>query len=135
MTSELVRVGPSGQGSHVYGAGADYIWKRVMSENADWDVVLSTFNQGDIALAKHILDQEDITHVVQGGMLPPMASSTRLLVRKEQAWKAAELLAGLDSGPPAVTDDSHSCPQPLVERGGQGQYVYRLVADRIQWMR
>ena len=30
-----------------------------MAEGSDWVVVLSTYNQADIALAKHILARED----------------------------------------------------------------------------
>ena len=70
-----------------------------MAGNSDWVVILSTFNQADIALAKHILEREDIIYFVQGenfNLLHPMVSPTSFVVRQEQAKEASELLEGLD---------------------------------------
>ena len=80
-----------------------------MTGDSDWVVVLSTFNQGDIALAKHILAREDIVHVVQGTQNYPMVSPVRLIVRKEEAQEATELLEGLEL---LVLDDFSRCDLP-----------------------
>jgi hypothetical protein len=51
-----------------------------MAGGSDWVVVLSTFNQADVALAKHMLEREDIVYFVQGenfNLLHPMVSPTR----------------------------------------------------------
>ena len=82
-----------------------------MAGGSDWVVVLSTFNQADVALAKHMLEREDIVYFVQGenfNLLHPMVSPTRFAVRQEQAQTATELLAGLDSDPSCDTEEERA---------------------------
>ena len=52
--------------------------RNLMTGDSDWVVVLSTFNQADIALAKHILDREDIVHVVQARGWSQMVDSNSM---------------------------------------------------------
>ena len=60
--------------------------------------IVETHNPGDIAFIKSILLAEDIEHLIQGESVAPYllnALPMRLLVRKDKAEKAKELLKDL----------------------------------------
>lgn len=63
-----------------------------------YDEVLSTFNPGDIAIIKSVLDTEGITYFFQGEHFTyviPLALQARLMVKKDQVEQARELLKDL----------------------------------------
>ena len=60
--------------------------------------VFSTYNQGEIAFIKSVLDGEDITYFFQGEsstMLIAAGAYARLLVKAEEAERAREILKDL----------------------------------------
>lgn len=65
----------------------------------DYEEILGTHNPADIALIKSLLDAEDLTYYFHGEhfiYMRPMADPARLMVRKDQAATARELLSELD---------------------------------------
>ncbi len=65
----------------------------------EYEEILRTFNQGDIALIKSILDDAGMEYYFQGeifNLVDPLIQPARLRVRKEQAGEARELLKGLN---------------------------------------
>ncbi len=65
----------------------------------DYEEILSTFNPADIALVKSILDAEEITYFFKGEhftYVRPFADPARLMVARDQAEEARELLKDLD---------------------------------------
>ncbi len=65
----------------------------------EYEEVLRTFNQGDIALIKSILDGAGIQYFFHGeifNLVDPLIQPARLRVRKDQAGEARELLRGLN---------------------------------------
>ena len=60
--------------------------------------VFSTYQQGDIAFIKSVLDGEGITYFFQGGssiMLIAAGAYARLLVKADEAQRATEILQEL----------------------------------------
>ncbi len=67
-------------------------------EFVDYEEVLATFNPFDIALIKSLLDPEGILYFFQGeqfSYVRPLADPVRLMVAKEDAEEAREILAGI----------------------------------------
>lgn len=67
-------------------------------EYIEYEEVLSTFNMGDIALLKSILDGAGITYFFQGeqfNIMRPWVQPARLMVDKNQVKKAMELIKDL----------------------------------------
>ena len=65
----------------------------------EFEEVISTYNQGDIATIRSLLDNAEIDYFISGEMfnlLGPLIQPARLKVRKDQAERARELLATLD---------------------------------------
>lgn len=64
----------------------------------DYVEILGTYNPGDIALIKSILDAEGITYYFHGEhftYVRPLADPARLMVRRDEAPEALEVLGGL----------------------------------------
>ena len=76
--------------------------EKIASDSEDVDVryvemveVFSTYNPGDIAFVKSVLDGEDIHYYFQGentAMLVAAGAYARLLVRADQAGHVREIL-------------------------------------------
>src|SRR5512135_1905841 len=65
----------------------------------EFEEILRTFNQGDIALIKSILDDAGIQYFFHGeifNLVDPLIQPARLRVRKDEAGEARELLKGLN---------------------------------------
>jgi len=61
--------------------------------------ILGTYNAADIALIKSILDAENITYYFNAEHfrnVEPLAETVRLMVKKDEAEKAKEILQDLD---------------------------------------
>ncbi len=68
-------------------------------EFVDYEEVLATYNPADIAFMKSLLDAEGITYFFKGEhflYMRPLADPARLMVRKEQAAEAKELLKDME---------------------------------------
>ena len=68
-------------------------------EYVEYEEILGTYNAADIAIIKSILDAEKITYFFQGEhftYMRPLADPARLLVKKDQAEAARELLSELE---------------------------------------
>jgi hypothetical protein len=65
----------------------------------EFEEILETFNQGDIALIKSILDDAAIEYFFQGeifNLVDPLIQPARLRVRKDQAGEVRQLLKDLN---------------------------------------
>lgn len=63
--------------------------------------LLITFNAGEVAFVKSVLDNADIDYYFQGElfqMVRPFADPARLMVREDQVEEAMKLLKELDFG-------------------------------------
>ena len=68
-------------------------------EFIEYELILETHNPGDQALLKSILDAEGIIYFLQGEHVAPYlyhALPVRLMVRKDQAEKAREILKDIE---------------------------------------
>ena len=82
----------------------------------EYEPILETYNAGDRAFLKSILDAEGITYFIQGEYVAQFlynAVPMRLMVKKEQAKKAREILENVElsfsygglKGPEDLNDD------------------------------
>jgi hypothetical protein len=64
----------------------------------EFEEILSTYNPGDIAVIKSLLESEDITYYFKGDHLTlrPMGDAARLMVKRQEAETARELLSDLE---------------------------------------
>jgi hypothetical protein len=68
-------------------------------EFIDYVEVMGTYNVADIALIKSLLDAENITYYFNAEhfmYVRPLAEQVRLMVKKDEAEKAKEILRDLD---------------------------------------
>ena len=67
-------------------------------EFTEYVEVLGTYNPADVALIKSILDAEKITYYFNAEhfMYVPLGETLRLMVKKDQAKKAKQVLKDLD---------------------------------------
>ena len=64
----------------------------------EFEEILSTYNPADIAVIKSLMDSEGLTYYFKGDHLTlrPMGDAARLMVKKEEAETARELLSDLE---------------------------------------
>ena len=80
-------------------------------EFIEYEEVFSTFNPGDIAFIKSILDGEEITYFFQGehfNYVRPLVEPASLLVKKDQVETAKELLKDAKLSFMAINTDDDS---------------------------
>ena len=81
-------------------------------EPLQFQEILRTFNQGDIAVIRSVLEDAEIEYFFRGeifNLVDPLIQPARLFVRKDQAEETRELLHGLNVsflGVSARSDDS-----------------------------
>jgi hypothetical protein len=69
-----------------------------LPEYVDYVPLLSTFNVGDIAIIRAVLDDEEVKYFFEGecfNIVRPLVQPARLLVRRDQVEAAANALKGL----------------------------------------
>ncbi len=75
------------------------------SEGVDFEEVLGFMDEGLAAIVKSLLDEEGIDYYIVGGFSVPKGPDKKLMVRKDQAERAREILEDLerDDEEPDVT--------------------------------
>jgi hypothetical protein len=69
------------------------------TEYAEYAEILFTYNPADVAMIKSLLDAEDITYYFNAEQfmyVRPLAEPARLMVKKDEAEKAKEILHDLE---------------------------------------
>jgi len=82
-----------------------------MTEFIDYKEVLATFNPGDIAVIKSILDGEGITYFFQGENFTswrPLIVPARLMVKENEVEKAKKILKDFKLSFSALGSDKNS---------------------------
>ncbi len=78
------------------------------TEYVEFEEVLISLNPGDVAMIKSLLDSEGITYYFRGESAYSFAPPTRLMVQKDRADEARELLEGLEISEDLPPEDSES---------------------------
>ena len=71
--------------------------KKLPSESADFEEVLGFMDEGVVAIVKSLLDEEDIEYYIVGEFSVSKGPDQKLMVRKDQAERAREILEDLES--------------------------------------
>ena len=70
---------------------------EILSEVADFEEVLGFMDEGAVAIVKSLLDEEDIEYYIVGEFSVSKGPDQKLMVRKDQAERAREILKDLES--------------------------------------
>ena len=70
--------------------------KEIPSEVADFEEVLGFMDEGVVAIVKSLLDEEGIDYHIVGEFSVPKGPDQKLMVRKDQAERAREILEDLE---------------------------------------
>lgn len=84
------------------------------------EILLTTYNVGDIALVRSVLEANGIPFLFHGenfAVVDPLIQPARLLVPPEHAERARELLAGLDLNYRGITLTDRELPDDPAEDG------------------
>ena len=71
--------------------------REIPSEGADFEEVLGFMDEGVVAIVKSLLDEEGIDYYIVGEFSVPKGPDQKLMVRKDQAERAREILEDLES--------------------------------------
>jgi hypothetical protein len=71
--------------------------KETPSEGADFEEVLGFMDEGVVAIVKSLLDEEEIGYYVVGEFSVSKGPDQKLMVRKDRAERAREILGDLES--------------------------------------
>lgn len=69
------------------------------AEYVEYEEIVRTFNPADVALIRSVLDGEDITYFFKGEnflLVRPLVEPAALMVKKDEAARARNLLEGLN---------------------------------------
>ncbi len=77
-------------------------------EYLEFEEILISLNPGDVAMIKSLLESEGITYYFRGESSYPFAPPTRLMVQKDRADEAREILDGLETSEDVTPEDSGS---------------------------
>ena len=69
---------------------------EITSEGADFEEVLGFMDEGVVAIVKSLLDEEDIEYYIVGEFSVSKGPDQKLMVRKDQAERAREILKDLE---------------------------------------
>ncbi|HUL38007.1 MAG TPA: DUF2007 domain-containing protein [Thermodesulfobacteriota bacterium] len=77
-------------------------------EYLEFEEILISLSSSDVAMIKSLLDSEGITYYFRGESSYSFAPPTRLMVQKDRADEAREILEGLDTSEDLAPEDSES---------------------------
>jgi Putative prokaryotic signal transducing protein len=77
-------------------------------EYLEFEEILISLSSSDVAMIKSLLDSEGITYYFRGESSYSFAPPTRLMVQKDRADEAREILEGLDTSGDLAPEDSES---------------------------
>jgi len=74
-------------------------------EYLEFEEILISLSASDVAMIKSLLDSEGITYYFRGESSYSYAPPTRLMVQKDRAAEAREILEGLDTSEDLAPED------------------------------
>ena len=77
-------------------------------EYLEFEEILISLSASDVAMIKSLLDSEGITYYFRGESSYSFAPPTRLMVQKDRADEAREILEGLDTSEDLTPEGSES---------------------------
>ena len=77
-------------------------------EYVEFEEILTSLNSSDVAMIKSLLDSEGITYYFRGESAYSFAPPTRLMVQKDRAAEAREILEVLETSEDLTPEDSES---------------------------
>ncbi len=77
-------------------------------ERLEFEEILTSLSASEIAMIKSLLDTEGITYYFRGESSYSFAPPTRLMVQKDRADEAREILNGLETSEDLTPEDSES---------------------------